>query len=284
MPPKSAASTPTKKLSPAQRTHLAKSDKALTPVSVYLVAYNVASAAAWAYVLARLVAHLASDTELWSIKGALGIQGWWDKLLARASTGSADFGTLTKWVQTAAVLEVVHSALGLVRSGFGTTLAQVFSRILLVWYVAEQYPIVTKTPIYCTMVFAWAFTEVVRYTFYAAGLLNIKLPILDTIRYNAFYLLYPMGAGSEAYLIWKSAPYAKALYGDLGYYGTYAIFAIWPPALAFLMSHMHAQRRKFMRGGKSGKKSITSGELSDAGFVGTADTPARRTRSKVKAQ
>jgi hypothetical protein len=45
-----------------------------------------------------------------------------------------------QWVQTAAILEPIHVALGLVRTSFGTTLAQVFSRLLIVYGVLQVFP------------------------------------------------------------------------------------------------------------------------------------------------
>jgi very-long-chain (3R)-3-hydroxyacyl-CoA dehydratase len=56
------------------------------------------------------------------------------------AAGYTSVGPLVKVVQTAAVLEVVHAALGWVRSPVGTTAAQVASRLWSVWAVAEQFP------------------------------------------------------------------------------------------------------------------------------------------------
>lgn len=43
-----------------------------------------------------------------------------------------------------------------------------------------------SSPIYCSMVFAWSFTEVVRYSHYAAGLVNLKIHILEWLRRVAY--------------------------------------------------------------------------------------------------
>ena len=81
----------------------------------------------------------------------------------------------------------------------------------MVWYTLHFFPAVGASPVYATMVFAWSFTEIVRYSFYAVGLLGVRVPPLESLRYNTFYLLYPMGAGSEAWLIFKSAPWVPRL-------------------------------------------------------------------------
>lgn len=116
------------------------------------------------------------------------------------------------------------------------------------------------------MVFAWSFTEVVRYTHYATGLMDLKLSALEWLRsvlsslpsqsashplapnrYTTFYPLYPLGAGSEATLIWATLPYAPSppyptpsltsllpryinkQYGFIPMVALGAILAIWPP-------------------------------------------------------
>ena len=51
------------------------------------------------------------------------------------------FGDLqVKVVQTVALLEPIHIMLGFVRANLGTTVAQVASRLALVWGVLELFP------------------------------------------------------------------------------------------------------------------------------------------------
>jgi very-long-chain (3R)-3-hydroxyacyl-CoA dehydratase len=49
-------------------------------------------------------------------------------------------GNWVKVTQTLAVLDVVHAALGLVKSNVGTAASQVFSRLWAVWAVVEMVP------------------------------------------------------------------------------------------------------------------------------------------------
>ena len=56
------------------------------------------------------------------------------------------------------------------------------------------------------MVFAWSLTEVIRYAFYTANLAGSEPFILVYLRYTTFYILYPLGALSEAGLIYQSLP------------------------------------------------------------------------------
>ncbi len=56
------------------------------------------------------------------------------------------------------------------------------------------------------MVFAWSATETIRYPFYACGLLGLEPYPLLYLRYTTFYLLYPLGASSEAFIIYSTLP------------------------------------------------------------------------------
>ena len=47
-------------------------------------------------------------------------------------------------VQSFAILEIIHSLLGWVRSPVPTTAMQVASRLILVWGIAERYEAVSK--------------------------------------------------------------------------------------------------------------------------------------------
>lgn len=48
-------------------------------------------------------------------------------------------------------------------------------------------------------------------------------------RYTLFYILYPLGAGSEAYLMYISIPWAKYKYGKPGMFALMSLVMLWPP-------------------------------------------------------
>jgi very-long-chain (3R)-3-hydroxyacyl-CoA dehydratase len=77
-------------------------------------------------------------------------------------------------------MEVLHTALGLVRSSALTTAIQVASRLFLVWQISDNFPnIVGKEIAYSTMILAWSITEVVRYGYYIVALFEIEFyPLL----------------------------------------------------------------------------------------------------------
>lgn len=113
---------------------------------LYLFAYNVASLLGWATVLSALLGHLFPASSS-SLSTRAFVPGTKEQLalLSRSTTAYAHVGDLTRWVQTAAVLEVLHVGAGLVRSGVATTVAQVASRLVMVWGILIQFPQVRPT-------------------------------------------------------------------------------------------------------------------------------------------
>ncbi|KXS19800.1 PTPLA-domain-containing protein [Gonapodya prolifera JEL478] len=203
-------------------------------VRAYLVAYNVASLAGWGYMVFKTVKHFF-------VEGG----------------STADLfektGELTILVQTGALLEIAHSLFGFVRSPVSTTAIQVSSRILLTWGVLKlfgDHTEVTQYPAYTSMTLAWGVTEIIRYSFYALGLLGDGMipSWLTWMRYTTFYLLYPIGAGSEAALLWRSLPFAKS-YSSALYYTYFGLLVIYPPGLLQMYTYMIGQRAKVIGGG-----------------------------------
>ncbi|KAI1144363.1 PTPLA-domain-containing protein [Hypoxylon sp. FL0543] len=211
----------------------------------YLILYNAVSAVLWLTVLGRVVgANLTgSPRQVYPV-----------------------VGEFCKWTQTLAGMEVLHSLLGIVRAPFFTTFMQVFSRYAIVWGVTGLFPELARgrgagdaysSLAYTTMLGAWAATEIVRYTYFALTLASGGRPprALHWLRYHAFFVLYPVGISSEAYLIWRAVEPAKAAVGPL--YSTLLfgyVALVYPPSAYILYTHMMAQRRKVMGAKASGKK------------------------------
>ena len=94
-------------------------------------------------------------------------------------------------------------------------------------------------PIYASMIIAWSTTEVVRYCFYACMLTGLEPRPLLWLRYTLFYLLYPVGACSEASLIFATLPRSSPIPSWLSSakgtwrlvdYGRALLFFIWWPS------------------------------------------------------
>lgn len=131
--------------------------KAHPLVKGYLLAFNALSAVAWGYLLyltlwfiftPRTALESASNPRITVLgQGAHGTAPLsWIARLGDHLSGAYDFhglGEATKYVQTLAVMEVVHAAIGIVRSPVGTVLSQVASRLWAVWGVVEMCPSVS---------------------------------------------------------------------------------------------------------------------------------------------
>ena len=177
--------------------------------------------------------------------------------------------TLLKWTQTLALLEILHSATGLVRASPVTTAMQVASRLLVVWGVLNRYPqIVVEYNVmnrpkagenggpypFAGILLAWGVTEVIRYGYfvYREGISSQIPSWLTWLRYNTFFVLYPIGITSECWLIWLAMkPAHKEGKGmDLLFK---AVLFVYVPGSYILYTHMMAQRRKVAKGkGKAG--------------------------------
>ncbi|KAL9603082.1 MAG: hypothetical protein Q9219_001447 [cf. Caloplaca sp. 3 TL-2023] len=199
---------------------LTKSDVA----KEYLSAYNSVCALLWFSILGRVLL----------IVPITGIESVYD--------GAGDF---TKWTQTVAVLEILHSAFGLVRSPLITTFMQVASRLLIVWGVVNQFPAETATsPFYTTMLLAWSATEVVRYSYFVLNLRGSVPGFMTWLRYNMFYVLYPIGISSEAALVWKASQAAEEPWTWVGW----GLLGLYVPGSYMLYTYMIAQRSKIIKG------------------------------------
>ncbi|TPX31008.1 very-long-chain (3R)-3-hydroxyacyl-CoA dehydratase [Synchytrium microbalum] len=206
-------------------------------VTGYLIAYNFASAAGWAYSFALLAKSIITNQSY--------------------QRAYYDSGDVVRWVQTAASLEIVHALLGLVKTPVSTTAIQVASRLLLVWGIMNSFNVteVREHWAYSTMVTAWAITEVTRYVYYGFNLMGLNPAVLLWARYTFFYILYPMGAGSEAMEIYNALPAARAYASnDYLYYLLMGIIAIYPPGFYVMYTHMIGQRRKYLGKAASKKK------------------------------
>ncbi|KAJ6499364.1 PTPLA-domain-containing protein [Mycena sanguinolenta] len=250
-------------------------------VKYYLLAYNVLSTLGWAYILVITLVHLfnldgnsskpaaiatppSTFTRLMSSipffksqspGAAITIESrlpaFIQPVYRRSMSTYARVGGTVAIVQTCALLEVVHSLLGWVRSPLQTTAMQVASRLWIVWGIVQQFDVARISPLYTSCVLAWSITEVVRYSFYACSLLGSEPSVLLYLRYTMFYVLYPVGASSEAFLAYSTLPFPSGiptLESFLGWsapeYARAVLFLVWWPSLYQLYTYMIAQRRR----------------------------------------
>ena len=231
-------------------------------VSIYLVIFNAALAAGWAQVLFTLYTSVSkcgangasSSTDLvpsWIPAGHDQVCGW-------TTEGSRQqvFDLLLMW-QIFSLFEVMHAAVGLVKAKVATTVLQVTSRVWVVFAVMYVYPEVVEVSSngFFLMSFAWSFTEVIRYSWYALNVAFGSAPfVLTWGRYTFFYILYPTGVYGEQVLMMTAATGAfggAVTRNAIMYkYMMYFIMALYIPGFPMLYFHMIKQRKKTLSGPK----------------------------------
>lgn len=159
--------------------------------------------------------------------------------------------------------QLTCAASGFVRAPVSTTAMQVASRLLLVWAVVNSFPGLATSAAYSSMLVAWGVTEVIRYSYFVLSLSGYQPALITWLRYNAFFVLYPMGISSECWLIYKAIEPARRLRQEYAW-ALQMILLIYIPGKHrevgatccanptagsyILFTHMMAQRRKIMRG------------------------------------
>ncbi|XP_046560990.1 very-long-chain (3R)-3-hydroxyacyl-CoA dehydratase 2-like [Haliotis rubra] len=206
-------------------------------VKTYLVAYNVSQMLGWLILFVIAVSQTVSGN----------VHG-----LYRAVE------PILKIFQTAAFLEVLHCAVGFVKSNVTLTGFQVYSRVFLLWGVIHSFPATQNGHGVAALLFAWSITEIIRYGYYFFSLLGQVPYFLVWCRYTFFIVLYPIGVTGELMTIWTALPYAEKLklYSfelpntlnmsfSYYYYLWFIIFA-YIPVFPQLYMHMLTQRKKIL--------------------------------------
>jgi very-long-chain (3R)-3-hydroxyacyl-CoA dehydratase len=223
-----SARNSSKSLNQTSKTAVFKS-VAASLLRAWLIIYNLASAAGWLYLLVQLGrVFIGSDLKNPAYNYA-SLAAHTSEYLAR--------------LQSVAVLEIAHAALGWVPSGVFSNAMQVASRLLVSW-VAVRAGRTGGHWAYGAMAAAWALSDATRYLYYLSQLFGLSMPLLKAARYSLFLVLYPVGTLCEAILVflarlkWHAEP--------LRNYGLLAVLAVYTPGFLFMYSHMLAQRAKHL--------------------------------------
>ncbi|KAL4424925.1 hypothetical protein ABPG77_009654 [Micractinium sp. CCAP 211/92] len=231
--------------------------------SAYLFLYNTVLCASWGYVLFLTYKTTQAGGSLQEVWQAVEVP--------------------LKVAQTAAVMEVLHSAAGLVRSPVMITATQVASRLFVLWGVVVLAPQPKSLPVelpavplggglrpqlsLVTLLTAWCCSEVIRYSFFAFKELGMQPYVLLWLRYTAFIVLYPLGVASELAMVALAMPYIKERrplsiqmpnafnIGFDYYWACWVAVLLYVPGFPQLYFYMIAQRRKVLRSGRSSSAS-----------------------------
>lgn len=211
----------------------------------YLFAYNAACAVLWAACLVRGAAYLAEHG--W--EKTTSTHGFYDAVRDALYVG-----------QTLAVMEIVHSALGVVRSPLATSVMQVSSRLLLLWGVADLVPESRAAAGFVVMVLSWSLVEVPRYAFYAMGQVGYVPYPLTWLRYSLFAVLYPSGITGELLTVVNALPFVRerrpwsvsmpnSMNLEFEYFWMLIfVLVIYVPGSPVMYKHMSKQRAKVLGG------------------------------------
>ncbi|KAI9111446.1 hypothetical protein K1719_017136 [Acacia pycnantha] len=160
------------------------------------------------------------------------------------------------FAQTAAVLEILHSLVGLVRSPVAATLPQIASRLFLMWGILWSFPETQTHVLVSSLLISFSITEAIRYAFYGMKEAFGFVPSwLLWLRYSTFFVMFITGIISEVGLIYSALPFIK----ETGKYSirmpnkwnfsfdySYAaigVLGIYVPGGLYLFRHMLAQRK-----------------------------------------
>jgi len=153
---------------------------------LYLAVYNSVSFLLWAALLARvLITAVSSARSKGFLSNAHATA--FGSSVGKVYTTNGDYA---KWIQTLALVEVVHVLVGLVRAPIMTTAMQVASRILLVWGIVhtfgekmlrgiagfESLTTQRNQQAYLGMLLAWGLAECIRYAYFVFYLASGTVP------------------------------------------------------------------------------------------------------------
>ncbi|KAK1274887.1 Very-long-chain (3R)-3-hydroxyacyl-[acyl-carrier protein] dehydratase PASTICCINO 2A [Acorus gramineus] len=203
---------------------------------LYLSVYNWAVFAGWAQVL-----YLALKTLMES--GHVAVYDAVERPLQLA--------------QTAAVMEILHGLVGLVRSPVSATLPQIGSRLYVTWAILWSFPETRTHFLVSSLVISWSITEIIRYSFFGLKeAVGFAPSWLLWLRYSTFLILYPTGITSEVGLIYTALPYIKASekycirmpnkwnFSFDNFYAAILTLGIYVPGSPHMYTYMLGQRKK----------------------------------------
>jgi len=220
---------------------------ALNPKDIYLVLYNSTLCLGWILLLIQSLRHLFSSTFEPS-DDSPGISGIYNH--------AEDGAMILKIVQSAALLEIVHATVGLVRSPVFITTLQVGSRIAALFAIVNS-PWAQVQFGAGQMILSWTLVEIPRYAFYVAAILTgdatKKTPYpLFYLRYSLFVVLYPTGIVGELSVFFAASKddFFLNLLGESDgarafmYYFVMAFPAIYAPGALPMILNMASNRKK----------------------------------------
>ncbi|CAL8462803.1 g2336 [Coccomyxa elongata] len=204
----------------------------------YLILYNNVQLLGWSFILWETAYGLVVSKD--------------------ASNIYESVGYAVRLCQGAALLETVHTAVGLTKGSVPLSFLQWFGRSNVLFLILHSVPELQRHWAVPVLFIAWALADICRYPWYAAALVGTPPKLLTWLRYTAFIPLYPLGIfGGEMPIIHAGLPYLK----DRGlhslempnrfnfafsyyYFALAGLYFILPVAFLQLYGYMLRQRSK----------------------------------------
>ncbi|KAL7035823.1 hypothetical protein ACKWTF_008575 [Chironomus riparius] len=212
----------------------------------YLILYNAVQVAGWSFMLFQLISYYTIDKAVQS-KMTLWEYISWTVIV----------------FQNAAVLEILHVAIGIVKSNLFITTVQVLSRVMVVCGVILATPTGRVSPGVPLALLAWSVTEIIRYGYYAFNLIGAVPYVIVYLRYTTFIALYPIGVTGELLCFYwaqshiqESKQWSIEMPNKINFTFSYFYF-MWMVMLSYIplfpqmYLHMFAQRKKIIGSGRS---------------------------------
>uniref|UniRef100_A0A8D0GRJ0 Very-long-chain (3R)-3-hydroxyacyl-CoA dehydratase n=1 Tax=Sphenodon punctatus TaxID=8508 RepID=A0A8D0GRJ0_SPHPU len=164
--------------------------------------------------------------------------------------------------QMLALMEVVNTLIGLVRSPFIPTFLQVMGRNFVLFVILGSLEEMQNKAVVFFIFYLWSFIEIIRYPFYMLSCINMEWKLLTWLRYTVFIPVYPLGAAAEAVAAVQAIPifretgkFSLTLPSPLGITISFAVFLqiyLVPLFLVVFINFRHVlkQRRKHFRSEK----------------------------------
>ncbi|KAK2524381.1 hypothetical protein Q9966_005089 [Columba livia] len=108
--------------------------------------------------------------------------------------------------QTLALMEIMNSLIGLVRSPLIPAVLQIFGRNFILFVVLGSLEEMQSKPVVFFLFYFWSIIELFRYPYYMLSCIGIEWKPLTWLRYTAWIPLYPLGGLAEAVCIVQSIP------------------------------------------------------------------------------
>lgn len=198
---------------------------------LYLSSFNVVSALLWLSVLIEGVHHAVREEPPLA---------FWNAMNHRLFLA-----------QHLALLEIAHSALGLVGSPLIATTIQVLSRVWMLDMFTFRADTCHQDFSLYLMVLSWSLVEVPRYSFYAAQLMmgdaSVPYPLFF-LRYSLFMVLYPTGISGEILQQVSAYPYFERTDQEWNKRLSHiAIGCLYVPLGPFMIWNMWMMRKRAMK-------------------------------------